>query len=137
MTIIAYDGKSLAADRQVTYGSTIANYRKKLVKWSGGWWTSTGRLIDHSRFAGWLENRETKFKPHKDFEAIFSENGKVYEVDRDLNPWECPVPHAAGDAGQVALALMRTGYTAEEACNACCDINVFCGGKVDVVHLGT
>lgn len=90
-------------------------------------------MIDASRFAGWLENRETKFKPHKDFEAIYTEGGKVYEVDKDMYPWEAPIPYAAGDGATVGMALMRLGFSAEKACNSVCDVNVFCGGKVDTV----
>lgn len=135
MTVIAYDGKTLAADRQITTGSMIDGYMKKILKWSGGVWSSSGRLTDERLFAEWLEDRNFRFKPYKDFQALFSENGVMYEVDHSVVPYKARPPAGLGDGGRAAQLLMNVGFTAKQACIEVCKHNVYCGGKVDSVDV--
>lgn len=135
MTVCAYDGKSIATDRQMTSDSTIEGYQKKLMTWSGGVWTSAGRLTDHVKFQKWLENRDLRFRPHAGFNGFFTEKGVVYEVDRDLEPYEALPRTALGDGGRAATVLMQAGFTAKQAVKEVCKHNVYCGGKVDSVDV--
>lgn len=135
MTVIAYDGKSIAADRQASTTDTIYGYQTKLMKWSGGVWTSAGRLTDHVQFAKWLEDRDVHWKPFKDFGGLFTENGVVWEIDAQLQPYVAFVPSGLGDGGAAAVTLMHVGYTAKQACLEVCKHNVYCGGKVDSVDV--
>lgn len=135
MTVIAYDGKVIAADRQLTSSDVIFGYATKLQKWSGGMWTSTGRMTDHILFGEWLENRKSKFVPYKDFSGFFTENGKVYEIDYNLVPYPAMPKTALGDGGKSAQILMQAGFSAKQAIKEVCKTNIYCGGKVDVVNV--
>lgn len=134
MTVIAYDGKSLAADRQITTGSVIEGFQKKIYEWSRGVWSSAGRVDDAEAFRKWLDSRE-KTKLHKSFHGIYSEDGEVWEVYSNLVPFKATPGTGLGDGGQLATAFMGEGYTAEEAVKAVCKYNIYCGGKVDVVDV--
>lgn len=133
MTIIAYDGERIAADRQITDGDTIIGYQKKILQWSGGCWTSAGRISDAERFKEWLEDSSKVFRPKKDFQAFFTKEGRVYEVDRELSPIEALPNTALGDGAETATVLMQQGDTAIEAVRKVCKMNIYCGGKVDSV----
>jgi hypothetical protein len=133
LTVIAYDGKSIAADRQISEGSVILAYDKKILPYSGGIWTSCGSVIDGEKFREWLEDRGSK-KPKlgKDFGGLYTEDGVVWEVDQDLVPMKAYKHTGMGDGGQAVMHYMKLGMSAEEACKAVCKINVYCGGKIDV-----
>jgi len=135
MTVITYDGKSIAADRQWVSGDEIMGYRSKLTKYSGGYWTSCGRISDAELFRQWLEGEIEGFKPRRDFGSLYTKDGKVYEIDHSMVPVEAFVPSSLGDGRRVALGAMLDGYTAKEAAQLACKVNVWCGGKVDVVDV--
>ncbi len=135
MTVAAYDGKSIAADSQWTDGSMIWAIKPKLQEWSKGWWTSAGRVSDAELFRHWLEDPAIKIKVHKSFEAFFSADGKVYYVDAHLIPIQPPHSTAIGDGAQLAIALMREGFTAKQAVEIVCRNNVWCDYPVTVVDV--
>lgn len=135
MTVIAWDKKTLAAERLVTVGDRVFGYEKKILRYNDGWWASRGDVIDGEQFKAFL-NDSVRWKPAKDFEGIFTKGKHVYIVDRRLTYWEI-TNHlcAIGSGGEVAEALLHEGYTAKEAVKAACRQIVSCGGKVDVVKI--
>ena len=103
------------------------------MKWSGGYWTSAGRISDGEKFKEWLEDNTKIFKAKKDFEAFFTKDGKVYEVDRGLSPIEAIPNTGLGDGAEMVTGYMQQGDTAREAVQKVCKMNIYCGGRVDVV----
>lgn len=135
MTILCYDGSTIAADRQITDGDTIIGYQKKILKWSGGYWTSAGRISDAERFKEWLEDRTKTFRPKKDFGAFYTQDSRVYEVDRELSPIEAMANTALGDGAEMATGFMSQGDTAVEAIRKVCKVNIYCSGKIDSIQV--
>ena len=135
MTAIVYDGKTLAADRLLTKEDRIVGYMKKIDHWSGGVWACAGRLDDHEEFKFWLENREYNFKPHRNFQGIFSEDGKMYEILCTMVPMPVIPPIGLGIATDLLESLCTLGYTAKQAVEAAKKIYTTVGGKIDVVKI--
>lgn len=134
MTVAVYDGVSIAADRQITAGTNIVGFRKKIEAWTRGDWVSCGAETDNRQFIRWLENGRI-WKPGKEFQAIYTDEGTVYAVNRDLAPWVSYFPWGIGSGGEAAETLCRVGYTAEEACKEVIQFDTNCGGKIDVVSV--
>src|ERR1700676_3130533 len=109
MTVIIYDGKSIAADRQLTREDKISGEEVKINQWSKGYYSSSGRYDDAILFALWLEDRGFKFKPHKSFQGIYSEDSVVWEVLPELIPMPAAVPTGLGSGGPDAECLVRNG----------------------------
>ncbi len=136
MTIVCFDGEFLAADQQLTTGSFISGFTKKILKWSQGYHASTGFLRDDNCFIDWLESgQEIKFKPDKSFAAFFSVGPTLYYVDGHLLPYKSLINYAIGNSSEVAEGLMRAGFSAEEAVKEMIKTNIFCGGRVDKVKI--
>jgi len=137
MTVVAYDGKTIAAERLITEGDFRVGYEKKILPWSRGVYACRGDVDDGNRFEGWLESRD-KFKPGKEFEAMWTDSdkpGKVFYANKTLTPWVHPVPFAIGSGAPVATPLLWEGYTAVEAVKAACKYTTSCGGKIDTFEV--
>ena len=137
MTIICYDGETIAADRQVTSDKTIVSFEKKIAKWDKGWYSVAGSECNEEPFTKWLIDRE-KFKPVGNFFAIYTEDKNVRLLDRSLVPYKAYVPWAIGSCDEsigAAIALMRIGYSAKQTCQEMCKYDITCGGKIDVVYV--
>ena len=133
MTVIAYDGEFIAADRQISEGSVILAYENKIIPYSKGVWTSCGSVMDAEKFKVWLEDRtQKKPKLGRSFGGLYTEDGVVYEVNNTLVPIKAYKHSGLGGGGEAAMHYMKLGMSAEEACKAVCKINVYCGGKIDV-----
>lgn len=134
MTCVAYDGKTIAAERMVTEDDFLVGFEKKILPWSRGVYACRGNVEDGPQFEDWLETGKI-YKPHKAFEAIFIDNdkgsNKVWYCDKSLVPWVHPVPFAIGSGAPWATPLLFEGYTAVEAVKAACKHVTSCGGKID------
>lgn len=136
MTAIIWDGKTLAADRKLTREGCISGYEKKISKWSKGYMASAGRYDDFILFKEWVEDRDMKWRPHENFQGIFTEGLKVFEVIKTLIPMPAIAPLGIGSGGVFCELLVREGYTAKEAVQAVGRFMTSVGGKVDVVTIG-
>lgn len=83
----------------------------------------------------WIEDRDYKFKPHRGFHGLFTEDGKVYEIQSDLIPMVADIPLGIGSGGTDCETLCRIGFTGKEAVAAVSKWNVTVGGKIDVVKV--
>lgn len=135
MTCIIYDGTSIAADRLLTKDDKIYGEEKKIKKWSKGIWASAGRVDDAIDFAHWLEDNEYDFNPHKDFDALYTEDNQVFQVQRNLIPMPAYAPTGIGTAGLDAELLVKVGFTARQAVKALMKVHPTVGGKIDVVKI--
>lgn len=135
MTAIAYDGKTLAAERQVTAGEVIVGYRKKIFKWSKGVYAIAGAETSLPLVEEFLE-KGSDWEPEKgEIDCIFTKDGTVYYMNHKLVPEVCYVPWALGVYDRQMEALMKVGFSAKDVVKEACKWSLGCGGKVDVVEV--
>ena len=136
MTIAIWDGKSIAADRQVTGSDdSIMCYLKKIEKWKHGYWVMCGSVQNFQHVERYFKTG--KRPPHriKNLGVLFSRGKKVYVMDEDFQEWEAAEGEAIGTGIAAARVLVKEGYTAKQAAKVICKHYVTCGGKVDVVDI--
>lgn len=135
MTCIIYDGATIAADRLITKEDKIVGEEKKIHKWSRGIWAASGNVEDGISFAEWLEDRDFDFTPSKNFDCLFTDDGKVFQVQRNLIAMPAYIPTGIGVAGSDAELLCKVGFTARQAVKAIMKISPLIGGKIDTVKI--
>lgn len=147
MSVVVWDGKTLAVDRQATCGELRMNVRKarylacadETVAWTG----------DHELgivLANWYENgaKPEDWPPaQRDKDRwcrliVVSRRGglKFYEMEPVAQRYR-DAPYAAFGSGRdFALGALAMGATAEQAAEVACRFCVTCGGGVDVFRVG-
>lgn len=142
MTCIAWDGKTLAADKMacsVGYGNTVTKvYRLK----SGGIAGFAGDGDGAMALLAWLESsRDAAAYPpgQKDNDTsalVIAPGGAVLSYGKTPFPQriECQ-RYAMGHGRDFALAAMHLGKSAREAVEVACALDVFCGNGIDTLEL--
>lgn len=137
MTIICTDGRVMAGDTQIDDDGS-KGVAPKIFKTKKAIIGIAGDYKHALRFVKWYnDRRRRKPGPDDNFEAIVytSKHGLSY-WDSDLEPQ--PIHdeyYAIGSGREAALGAMAVGASPEEAAEAACKVNTYCGGKVDVVLL--
>jgi hypothetical protein len=138
MTVIAWDGKSIAADKLVAYGD-IERTTEKLVMFGTGVLTYTGEVTKGLELTEWFEKGRKKedwpeFQKTDDYAQLIYADGEHVEVF-----YQEPTPvvlkggfHAWGAGAKYAIGAMAAGKTAEEAVIIANDNCTNCGRGVDV-----
>lgn len=143
MTIIAYDGKTVATDRQAT-DNGLRQYAKKLFKMDDGTVIAiSGDMSLSIALKDWYVAGKPEDKcpcsREKDkfgYIIVFKPDGTVEEYENCDTPIEVIDPFMAWGSGRnYAIAAMGLGKTAEEAVLEASRYDVFCGMGVDVVDL--
>lgn len=142
MTVVAWDGRTLAADKRMTYGGHF-NTVTKLVRAGRYICGFSGSPQPIGGFVAWLEAGE---KPET-FPVGKEDDQKVYAlcVRDDCTVWKfenSPYPmrledtHAASGSGRdYARAAMHLGKCAREAVEIACLFDESCGNGVDTLTL--
>jgi hypothetical protein len=145
MTVIAWDGHVLAADRQVSNGDTRCAPITKILRVDDTLYASCGPLHDAMAIRDWLiSGRTAPFPTIGDVsrtptvltinratgirEYIASPNPLTYPLDTRL---------ALGSGEAIAYAVMAMGHSAREAVEAACRVNIWCGSGIDLLPLDT
>lgn len=143
MTIIAWDGKTLAADK----AATSVGYRRtvtKLYAVPDGMVAFAGdgdramALLDWFR-KGRAQDEYPKFQNDSDtvVDAMFIDwNGVCWAYGK----WPYPQRgedkfNASGHGRDFALAAMHLGYSARIACEVACKLDTYCGNGIDTMTL--
>ena len=134
MTTLAWDGKLLAADSQVTQNSHIITHGTKIFKTDDYILAFCGSFDEGYAFKDVIEG-EIKMKDisfGKDFTAVvWYSHGEIFEYyDTGL-----PIPitekfAAYGSGASIALTAMVCGKTAHEAIELAKKLDIYTGGKV-------
>ncbi len=142
MTVIAWDGKTLAADKLITFGSTrgtvtkLFRYGHELLAICGN--ASTGREILH-----WYRDGadpaaypSVNRDPDKGASLIcIRPPGEVWKYESSPHPFRLEGKFAAfGCADEMALVAMECGKSAREAVEVVCKFNIYCGNGVDTLE---
>jgi len=143
MTVIAWDGKSIAADKLEAYGD-IERTTDKLERFNEGVLTFTGEATKGIELIEWFEKGRKKenwpeFQKTNDFAVLIYAKGGCVEV---FYQESTPVVlrggfHAWGAGAKYAIGAMAAGKTAEEAVLITNDNCTNCGRGVDSFSLNT
>lgn len=142
MTVIAWDGKTLAADKQSTssgYATTVT----KVFRVAGGLVGLMGNAGHASALLGWFhDGRDPDKWPKAHGEsagALFiDQSGKALGYSGDDGPHSFAIESkftAFGCGRDYALAAMYLGKSAAEAVQVACALDVNCGCGIDTLEL--
>ena|ERR1700729_4277336 len=154
MTVVAFDGKTIAADGATWCGSImITGLSQKLYVVRNVCISGCGARVDILRFVDWWKRREASSRPaqlaYPSFSGkkldeqsaffVFYADGRIEEYNEESS---FPLPHYelpfAGGAGMLsALAAMKAGANARRAVEIACEIDKDCGGEIMTVELSS
>lgn len=141
MTTVAWDGKMLAADRRVSYGTMSDANTTKIVKSKKGLCGAAGNTAMCAAFKRWFLAGEKGESPvlardgesatacivRPDGVRIMYDNYGWYEVD--------PGPFALGSGWEIAMGALRKGASAQEAVAIAASIDGATGNEIDVLEM--
>jgi len=143
MTVIAYDGHFVAADRMIVNDGGLMGTCQKLNVWEGVVLATCG-AADHGEalIIWWKDGKDPAAYPKAaagDKDAYMY----VFELDKPVlcfQTWPSPilfpmVEFAAGSGNDIARTALHLGRDAREAVKIANELNVYCGGGVDYVDL--
>ena len=142
MTIIAWDGKTLAADRRVTQASYKGYSATKIHAWDGGLCGFAGDLDTGVTLLAWLHaGADPNTFPQIQSEdpstlLVIYADGQVAQYGRTPFPMYMEGPfHAVGSGRSYALAAMHLGKNAKRAVEVACALDAGCGNGIDTLTL--
>lgn len=141
MTVIAWDGHTLAGDRQRTHGGTPVAATKvfKIQAPDGRLFLvgAAGRADCTQMFVAWLRGGEKPLMPSNvdDFGALVVDvKRRVWNIHDTLFYVHCSAKQwAIGSGANYALGAMAAGATAAQAVRIASKLDVHCGLGVDCV----
>lgn len=144
MTTIAWDGKTLAADRQATSGNGTKRSVCKIHRCGKYLYAGSGELAETLFVAEWIRRgAKTSERPCFDSDgpprgiAILLSSKKAFCVEgtrQYLTPILDPFT-ACGSGLEYALAAMSLGFSAEIGVRTAHKFDAFTGDAVDVVKV--
>lgn len=145
MTIIAWDGKILAADSRVTRGTTLVNdnYNKlhditipgigKAVIGVCGALDVLGPWLTHLKANGFANPFETNFEDSEVMHMralCITRKGVCFEFSTEGGWHEVTYASALGSGDFIAQHFLSTGHDALKAVQEACKTELSCGGKI-------
>lgn len=144
MTVIAYDGRTLAADKRASYGGMICTVTKihkvngLLIGGAGDFtfvmamieWVKSGRVI--SEFPAAQASKD-------DWQSVvvIELDGSISLYERTPFPVRYEQPHfAIGSGREYARAAMALGYDSVRAVETAILLDTGCGNGIDTLTLG-
>lgn len=144
MTVVAWDGRTLAADTQAGIGDLVS-YSQKLFRVGKRIVGVAGSYADALEFIAWLESGlgPGAFPPSLRPETcpavalVIEPDGSAFRYEN--TPYPVPVIVrkfiAIGSGRDFAMAAMQLGYDARIAVATACDLSVSCGGDIESLSL--
>ena len=137
MTVIAWDGCTLAADTALTSScsSIIATVCKIECIDDNSWLAVAGSPEGLNMVSSWIrDGMPEKDKGHTECEWLFIRNGiAMIGSNFNLEYAGVPAPIVMGTGRSAALACMLAGKRADEAVRIACQVNGYCRMPMDVV----
>lgn len=150
MTVIAWDGVTLAADRMGHDGNSVFAICKLFRVSDTCLAGVAGQMQSGLRIVGWLRSRANPganptgfpaIDPEKDWTVVLTisrEDGEI--VVRRYEAREVPIvveddQHAIGQGAAAAMAAMRCGSSAVDAVRIASDLHTDCGLGQDELRL--
>lgn len=134
MTTIAWDGKTLACDRQLTQDGKRFTTTKAWRLKDGRLFASAGAVEDNIAVRDWLNGDTDKpsFKDGESFNGVLISEGHLYICNTKLK-WSPihDVVFATGSGGDYATAALRLGKSARESVEVAAEMDLWTGMGVD------
>ena len=141
MSVIAWDGNTIAADRLCS-GGGIASEVRKLFDTKYGFIGFSGDYAHIKQFLYWFVEEEhapdkvPAFQLDKQdyLKAMWVDNaGEIYIFENNAYPFALPntKQFAIGSGGEIALGAMAAGACAIKAVKITSDLNIYCGKGYD------
>jgi len=135
MSTVAWDGKNISADKQVTAGTLKFSVGTKLRLISDGRVCGgTGTYTDLDLFVEWVEHGKA-FEPDDDFEALVVSKDGAHLYDVRLRPIPVQAPFAIGSGSDFAIGAMAAGASASKAVGIATQYNPNTGFGVDSIRI--
>lgn len=145
MTTIAWDGRTLAADRLCTAGYVSFEVTPKIRRAPDGRLLGASGKVDVScLFMDWLELAPEHRGPRPPQVQIEEAGCVALEIEPCGRIWRherfgryeiANAPHAIGSGSEFAVGAMLAGADAHGAVRIAASVNAATGGKVDVLTL--
>ena len=144
MTVIAWDGKKLAADNMSLSGEWKVKV-KKLFRIGEDWVGAAGSFDYAQELIEWYANGQDKDK-FPEFQRgddtwvallVVTGDRRLLKYERSPIPIEFNIKtqYAIGSGRDFALAAMHLGYDAKKAAQVACDLCASCGFGVTAVEV--
>jgi hypothetical protein len=144
MTVIAWDGKTLAADKRATCSGHPATVTKIMRTPKGELIGASGDLDTARALLAWYcagadaatfpDNRNGDFC--RAYMIVITLDAKVHKYEREPVPMLFEDPFSAMGSGRdYALAAMHLGYSARRAVEVACALDTGCGNGIDTLKL--
>ena len=140
MTTIVYDGKTLAADSQVTAGSAIVGVRNKIQDIGGYFGAGCGNTDGIDLVVGYL--LEGKEKPSglsaNDADVLFvnKETGEAFRAFGDtLVMSKAVIPFFGGSGAEIAQGAYQVCNDPIKALKVAMKLDVYTGGPINMVKI--
>jgi ATP-dependent protease HslVU (ClpYQ) peptidase subunit len=139
MTVIVWDGTTLAADRQCTVSSNFKTTLTKIFRLTEGLIGFAGNCEQVPVLLQWfldgcIPDLYPEYQADKDTATeciVVLPDGKILLYDANHLPIYIEAPcFAIGSGAQFAMGAMRQGATAEEAVKIAIHYDVFCGNGI-------
>lgn len=143
MTVIAWDGKTLAADKRAIQNGYVGGTVTKIHRWDGGLCAFAGDFDVGMQMVEWLRGggNPEKFptRQAQNCDALFmviANDGRVARYERTPIPLPFEnVQQAMGSGRDYALAAMYLGLSARKAVEVACALDSGCGNGIDELTL--
>jgi 20S proteasome alpha/beta subunit len=144
MTCIAWDGRTLAADKRASIGGYPATVTKIMRTASGELIGASGDLDTARALMAWYcdgapadsypDNRNGDYC--RAYLMVITREGKIHKYEREpiALPFEDKFA-AMGSGRDYALAAMHLGRTARKAVEVACALDTGCGNGIDTLRL--
>lgn len=143
MSVVAWDGKTLAADQQETSGTTKFKCRKIFRLKTGELVADVGNSARGAEIRAWyadgaLPKAFRHVEPRDDdgiaVVIVIHPSGEVWQYENTPYPTRCRQRRMAWGCGrEIALAGMKLGLDAKAAVRLTCELDAMCGMGVDTL----
>lgn len=143
MTVVAWDGKTLAADKMGDAGG-LKRTTTKIRRFDGGLFGSAGTASRGAEIFAWIEagadpDKVPAFQlSPDDYQSVMvvRNDGTVWVYGCSAHPFQMEDPfHAIGSGRDFAIAAMHLGCNSEQAAGVACRYESGCGMGIDTLEL--
>lgn len=142
MTVIAWDGRTLAADKRAVLAGNGAGMITKIFRVNGDLCAFSGDVDVGLQMVEWYRAgciAEQFPQKQSDDNAstllVITKDRRVLRYERTTAPLYFEEPFAASGSGRdYALAAMYLGYDARRAVEVACAFDVACGNGIDTLE---
>jgi 20S proteasome alpha/beta subunit len=132
-----WDKKIMVSDTQYSDDDTgIKYHEEKVFAIEGGWFGGAGHKSDIEKVLAWVRGETTKKPKIKNSNSflMLTEKG-LFSTDNTLE-WETVNTFLAiGSGAMAAEALLRKGFSAEEAVRGACDVDLSSSEPIKLYEL--